>query len=162
MAGKTKMWVGLKVGPWTLLERLGNSPRGHIMWRCRCDCGEEMEKTTSDINKTARYVGCRKCSGIRNQGTLTFVGDRFGDLTVLEMRRTGVKNNANRWITKCSNCLCKHSWIISELMLWKRDQRPGCASCQIITQESGLSFDYREPLGMKVQHLYLHGLRANW
>ena len=43
--GNIKLEVGQRVGKWTLLEETSQRCNsGQILWRCRCDCGNESLK----------------------------------------------------------------------------------------------------------------------
>lgn len=78
--------------------------RGSVIWRCRCDCGREVDKTESDfIFSTTISCGCvrqqRLEAFVPSEG-LTFVGGTCVEW--LEKRKSRSDNSSGfRGVTKC-------------------------------------------------------------
>lgn len=71
-------------------------PNGGVVWRCRCDCGSECKAVS--VQMTAGYkksCGCLSKSEVKE----SFIGRRFGDLTVIEY--AGKREGHHCW-----RCLC--------------------------------------------------------
>lgn len=52
---------GQRVGRLVVIERAGVDGRGRRRWRCKCDCGNEVVRTASQLggsNGTTRSCGC--------------------------------------------------------------------------------------------------------
>ena len=62
--GKRVDLTGRRFGRLTVLRREGHLYKYHVAWLCVCDCGEEMLKTTDQLN---RGIGCRRCSKVSSQ-----------------------------------------------------------------------------------------------
>lgn len=56
--------TGKKFGQWTVLERLPNSPSGHLRWKCRCSCGNEAVVYGSNLiqGSSRQCLRCRNAS----------------------------------------------------------------------------------------------------
>ena len=74
---------GQKFGKLTILYRLRNS-----IWHCQCDCGNELDmighRFTSGKTKSC---GCAKAElnfNSRHDGTIPYIGDKWGSLTCVE------------------------------------------------------------------------------
>lgn len=53
--------VGRVVGTWKVVQKLErNSRKGHF-YRCRCECGEEIERTTQYISMKRMPI-CQNCN----------------------------------------------------------------------------------------------------
>ena len=50
---------GLQFGSLRAIECLGNDESGHILWRCQCECGNEVIKRSKKV-KTANSCGCKR------------------------------------------------------------------------------------------------------
>ena len=87
--------IGKKFDKLTIIKRLPNEDRnkGNVKWLCRCDCGKEIIRSTSYLNKST-YNSC----GCHNREDLT--GKIFGELTVLKFAYS--KNQSPYWTCQCS------------------------------------------------------------
>lgn len=53
--------TGKKFGKLTVLQKINRKKNGSWLWLCKCDCGNEKEATTRDLNgKRVRSCGCGK------------------------------------------------------------------------------------------------------
>lgn len=62
MCGKRLDLAGIQLGHLTVLEATDHrSSQGSIIWRCRCDCGNEILLPSSSIrNSHIADCGCRR------------------------------------------------------------------------------------------------------
>ena len=82
MCGKRLDLAGIQLGHLTVLEATDHrSSQGSIIWRCRCDCGNEILLPSSSIrNSHIADCGCRRSKRYANAD---ITGQRFGRLTAL-------------------------------------------------------------------------------
>lgn len=69
---------GQKFGKLTAIKRAGKDKNGRIMWSCKCDCGNLVNVSTTDLR-----AGRRKSCGCLKKERYNLVGQRFGKLTVI-------------------------------------------------------------------------------
>lgn len=69
---------GQKFGKLTAIKRAGKDKNGRIMWLCKCDCGNLINVSTTDLR-----AGRRKSCGCLKKERHNLVGQRFGKLTVI-------------------------------------------------------------------------------
>lgn len=69
---------GQKIGKLTAIKRAGKDKNGRIMWLCKCDCGNLINVSTTDLR-----AGRRKSCGCLKKERHNLVGQRFGKLTVI-------------------------------------------------------------------------------
>lgn len=51
--------VGKKFGRWVVVEKEGRNKYGNILWKCKCDCGNEKLVSTSGLNcGKSKSCGC--------------------------------------------------------------------------------------------------------
>lgn len=100
--------VGQKFGKLKVLSRSkekGN--KGQVQWKCLCDCGKHVLKTTAALknNKTTiKSCGCATKERIREVSFKDLAGQRFGRLTILRLAEPHeIKDKAkgSHWF-----CLC--------------------------------------------------------
>jgi hypothetical protein len=88
-----------RFGKLILLERVGSDKWASPLWRCRCDCGNEIVRSQAyffrKINPL-RHCGCSQ--QYKRKKDLT--GQRFGKLVVLRLDRTN-SHNRHFWVCKC-------------------------------------------------------------
>lgn len=89
--------TGLRVGKLTVLERLDEKRGSCYLWRCRCDCGNEILVTTNHLTGKNKTKSC----GCTRKG-IELSGKRFGRLTALEPTE---KRSHNSIVWKCQ-CAC--------------------------------------------------------
>lgn len=79
MGKQIKYEPGMKFNMLTLIEPTGEIRNGCRIWKCKCQCGNYKEISTSNIKRT------KSCGCARGQNKLNIKpGDKFGKLTVLE------------------------------------------------------------------------------
>lgn len=91
---------GKKFHKLTVLERLGADEHHNAVWRCRCDCGNEITANTRQL-KEAQKRDCGCMMGIRKDLT----GRRYGMLTAI--KPIGKKGRFIVWhcTCDCGNCI---------------------------------------------------------
>lgn len=71
--------VGTRTGTYTVVSYKDNNKYGTRMWCCRCDCGTEVELSTSQLNSSGR-LSCRNCYNEKQEldnRVLDFIPPRF-------------------------------------------------------------------------------------
>lgn len=77
--------TGKVFGRLTVLEKDGSDLAGHLRWRCRCSCGNEVSVlATNLIQQYTLSCGCLHSEICSNQGE-NLIGQKFGKLTVLAL-----------------------------------------------------------------------------
>lgn len=93
--------AGRRFGRLTVTEDSGERKNGYILWRCKCDCGNEILAVTNKL--TAGVLTDCGCSGEKKSGPRAaedLTGRKFGELTVL--RRVENKGSHTQWLCRCS------------------------------------------------------------
>ena len=87
---------GRRFGKLTVLEDTGRTDeQGRCIWRCLCDCGNEVETTSSQL-----LAGYKKSCGCLSRPPLKdWVGKRFGMLEVLSY--AGKRDGQHYWLCRC-------------------------------------------------------------
>lgn len=113
--------IGNKYGYLTVVERAPNNKDGRAMWKCKCDCGNEIVVLGKHLRSgNTKSCGCyqkRRAaeSNISRGGDLA--GKRFGKLMVIEEAGLFKKNNgrnARLWLCKCdcgNYCRVQHQYL---------------------------------------------------
>ena len=61
-----KLW-NQKCGKWSVTEFVGNNGKGAILWKCKCDCGNDFITTSHHLTSgNTRSCGCLKSIGEAN------------------------------------------------------------------------------------------------
>jgi len=90
---KTSEITGERFGKLIAIEPAGKDKNGHVLWRCKCDCGAEKLATKSSL-----IAGLIKSCG--NHKIKRLEGEKFGRLTAIEEVGRN-KNNDVLWRCKC-------------------------------------------------------------
>lgn len=94
---KRKDLTGQRSGLLTVIEETGERRRGSVLWRCKCDCGKECLRSTSELmDGTAVSCGCAW------RQPAVKAGQRFGWLVAVEPTD---KRSAKSVMWKCK-CDC--------------------------------------------------------
>lgn len=118
----------MRSGRVVAIEPTENRRNGSILWRCRCDCGNELllepYKITSGIVKSC---GCSR--GEKKIKDLT--GQRFGKLTTI-YRTNEKKNSSYIWVCQCD---CgKTTKVSSNALLSGNSKSCGCRRTEAIKE----------------------------
>lgn len=98
-----------RFGKLTVLEPMQKRTKsGLVIWRCRCDCGNEIELDSRTIRRNVN-LACKECLSenfLGNKRTKNLAGQRFGKLTALSVIGKNEKN-VNLWECQC-DCGNRH------------------------------------------------------
>lgn len=87
--------TGMKFNHLTAIEQVGRDTNGCVLWRCRCDCGNE-----AIVMASALKNGRKKSCGCRQGSFQDHTGETFGYLTAI--RCVGRSNDGNPiWLCRC-------------------------------------------------------------
>lgn len=120
--GKRCDLTGQRFGKLTAVERTGDTQEGYFVWRCQCDCGQEVLVNSKRLMRgTVTDCGCVPKTNARNgRSAEDLTGRRFGKLTVLH--RADNKNGRTHWVCQC-DCGNLHTASAKDL------KRGHCKSC---------------------------------
>lgn len=96
--------IGQKFGKLTVIEETPDRKNNSVVWKCKCDCGNEIKLSTKELRsdgiQKCRICGLERCpkTGRNNK----YIGKTFGNLTIIKPteRRSG-----NKIIYEC-RCIC--------------------------------------------------------
>lgn len=114
--------TGEVFGKITVVRRLNKKSNGQILWECKCECGNHINKTRANLIKMKKKC-CSECYKIN------LTGKRFGKLTVLEeAERVNIGALKSRaWKCKCD---CGEILIVAMPYL-RKGQTKSCKKCYI-------------------------------
>jgi hypothetical protein len=99
--GKFKDLTGQRFDRLLVTERSYVDKNGKIMWKCKCDCGNELTVMGQSLrHKHTVSCGCYNRELTSKLFTKDLVGQRFGRLIVIKCVKTG-KFNQTVWLCKC-------------------------------------------------------------
>lgn len=78
------------------------SKPGETLWQCKCDCGNECEKTTTYLHRNLFHsCGCYGKEQVAALNKKNLLGKRFGKLTVIQ--ETNERSNSGNiiWLCQC-------------------------------------------------------------
>lgn len=129
--------TGRRFGKLTCLEPTqARGPSGVVVWKCRCDCGNECTAVSTQLTSGyKKSCGCLSRQEIRDD----FVGRSFGELTVTEY--AGRRNGRHYW--RC-RCRCGREAVVGQTNLQSGHTR-SCGCLQQACRKRPLAFsDKRE------------------
>lgn len=84
-------------------ETKERSSDGSIIWRCECECGNKnFLISTSELCRQPPRNRTHCNSSIHSINNL--IGQRFGDLEVIELDKESLGTRKIKWFCKCHNC----------------------------------------------------------
>ena len=92
--------INKKFSRLTVIERECNNRFGQSMWRCKCECGNEITAIGTELNK-GRIHSCGRCSRNKPSNFKDITGMTFNRLTVLHLQPY-VKYGRSVWRCICS------------------------------------------------------------
>lgn len=105
MSGKPKDLTGLRLGRLTVLEPTAARVRNATVWRCRCDCGNEVLLESRKLKPGVVYsCGCEAPPGAEGNGSASpkdLTGLRFGKLLVLGKSGSRAPDRNPLWLCRC-------------------------------------------------------------
>ena len=120
---KVKPWqrdlTGERFGKLVCLEPTDQrGASGSIVWRCKCDCGNECLTPGTQLTKGYK----KSCGCVSHPTRKTYVGKRFGKLVVLEY--AGKWDGMHRWRCRCD---CGNETVVGQTPLQNgKTQSCGC------------------------------------
>ena len=122
-----------RFGRLVVLCVVGVDKRRGAIWKCRCDCGNEVELIGSKLTTgTTKSCGClqsetaRLCCYKNHKHNLSVkVGDRYGKLTVLEVRPRKKTYQSALCLCQC-DCGSEPKWIDSHSLRRGNTTSCGC------------------------------------
>lgn len=134
--------TGEVFGKITVVRRLDEKINRQILWECKCECGNYINKTRANLIKMKNKC-CSECYKIN------LTGKRFGKLTVLEEAEKvnigGLKSRA--W--KCQ-CDCGERLIVAMAYL-RNGKKKSCKNCYVY-------YNFVDLTGRKFKRLTVEGL----
>lgn len=104
---------------------------GGVIWRCRCDCGNECLAPSGQLLKGYK----KSCGCLSHPPLKEYIGKRFGMLTVIEY--AGKKDGMHRW--KC-RCDCGRETIVGQTLLQSGQTKScGCLQTSVIRENLKLA-----------------------
>lgn len=97
--------TGQRFGRLVVVERAGSSEYHRALWKCKCDCGNEVCVVSESLrNGATQSCGCLHSELVSQKQTIDLIGLRFGKLTVLErVSEIGAQKVKYRCICDCGN-----------------------------------------------------------
>lgn len=116
--------TGQRFGRLTALKYVGSNKGQGAIWRCKCDCGNEV-----DVKKNCLMTGgTRSCGCLNRENLLSpkrdLTGEQFGFLKVIRQMEYNSKNNGTNWLCVCKNCGAEI--VISQHCLTHGQMSCGC------------------------------------
>lgn len=91
--------TGLRIGKLTVIEPTDQRIRNAVVWKCKCDCGNEILVESRRLKPGTIYsCGCEKSP---YDGMKDLTGLRFGKLTVLGKSGNKAKDGNPLWLCQC-------------------------------------------------------------
>jgi hypothetical protein len=118
---KDSTLIGNTFGILRVIELVGiNKSNGGRIWKCKCDCGNECNVSTSKLNSgDKKNCGCIKIPYDKNAVS---IGKKFGKLTVI--KDDGIRKSNVIWLCKCE---CGGTKVVSSYHLKSNSVRScGC------------------------------------
>jgi hypothetical protein len=117
--------TGKKFGRLVASEYIKNNNGTKALWKCKCDCGNEIITESSSLRKGIT----KSCGCIRHEYLdTTIIGKKFGKLTVIEFSHMNF--NDSYWKCKCD---CGEEKIVN-----RKNLRTGYTiSCGCLSESSG-------------------------
>lgn len=135
--------MGQRFGKLVVIEYAGTDKWHKALWRCKCDCGNEVVVAS----KSLRCGDTRSCGCISSEN---LVGKRFGKLLVVE--RLAERSKYKRVQYRCL-CDCGNECVATSLSLKSGKKR----SCGCLRQENLLKAisTHGQTRGYKESRLYV-------
>ena len=120
--------TGVRFGMLTAIEPIASHTPGITIWRCKCDCGGEVDVPLSQLSSGYR----KSCGCLSHPPLKDFIGQRFGKLTVTDY--AGKRAGMHRW--KCI-CDCGNETIVGQTLL-QNGKTKSCGCLQAMSIRNNL------------------------
>lgn len=119
--------TGQRFGKLTALYPTGKRGKGgSLIWRCKCDCGGEVDAPLHQLSSGYR----KSCGCLSRPKKKDFVGKRFGNLVV--QKYAGKWDGLHRWLCLCD---CGNKTIVGQTSLQSgKTKSCGCLQAKIILE----------------------------
>lgn len=107
---KPKIESGYRIGHLTVTEATSQRKNGYTVWKCVCDCGNEILLDTRYLQRgTMQDCGCiskrtthQQCKdGLLHPGQKDLTGQRFGKLVCVSPTAQRGKSGGTVWLCRC-------------------------------------------------------------
>lgn len=89
----------------TVIKEDGRNKHSHVMWLCKCECGNETRASTNSLNRgKTRSCGCLQRDVVTERSRAKLLGKRFGMLEVIKFVGINVESKRSKrakWLCKC-------------------------------------------------------------
>lgn len=126
MSKKKPIRIGDKFGKLTVESATALRKGGHIVWRCRCDCGRDILLDTWTLTQGV-WQSCG-CDRHVKPGMTDLTGRRFGRLTALMPTMCVSRTRGAQWLCRC-DCGAEVSAYLGDLIDGKK-KSCGCLNSQ--------------------------------
>lgn len=101
--------INQKFGKLLVIEETKERKHNSIVWKCRCDCGNEVFYSTKDLRNDG-IIQCPQCGKNREpiKRNINYIGQKINHFTILE--KTDQKNSNGSYLYKCQ-CDCENKTI---------------------------------------------------
>lgn len=128
MANRPKQIAGHRYGLLRVLEPVGKNAKGLILWRCQCDCGQEVILPSGRLGPLGtKSCGCLRCRKRPLSRLHNLVGRRYGRLKVVSFERL----NGRKVFWRCT-CDCGGTTVVAASSLQSGNTR----SCGCLMRET--------------------------
>lgn len=141
---------GSRFGKLTIIADSGRSPRGRLLLKCICDCGEEKIADWGSLQQ-GRTQSCGCLRGRPDMSTLpNFIGRRFGRLIIL--RKSGTRDG--KLMVECQ-CDCG----VVKAIRWAQLHKGATRSCGCFQKEQALIgcaaglLKWKKPIGQAARNI---------
>lgn len=99
---KSNIKIGDKINKLTILEKTNKRIKGSIVWRCQCECGNIVEKTTEYLHRDIFHsCGCYSIDFISQLNKKDLTNQKFGKLTAIKPLSKRTASGCVVWQCKC-------------------------------------------------------------
>lgn len=93
---------GQRFGRLLVLEEAGRTDNQNVLWKCKCDCGNEtIVMATSLLQGKTQSCGCYNKERISETSRKDITGQRFGKLVAIEPTELRTKEQKVIWKCQC-------------------------------------------------------------
>lgn len=123
-----KNLIGKRFGRLTVIEATNDRQNRAVVWKCKCDCGNEILVPTGKLTSgNTQSCGCLRLENLSKKISYDLIGKKFGKLTVIN--KTGLRKDRNIiWECKC-DCGNTH-YVTSTLLINGKVKSCGCLKSQ--------------------------------
>lgn len=116
--------AGKKFNRLTVVEEVGENNHKNVLWKCICDCGNEIVlKASVIVNGYTKSCGCLQKERASESSFIDLSGMRFGKLVA---QRVVGKNKFGQYLWECK-CDCGNVAIVNRMYL--RDGSTSSCGC---------------------------------